>query len=177
MDASSIRSDDAMSSLTRRQRECMECVKGGMSAKEIARDLGISHRTVEQHVAAAMLKMGVTTRYEAIAYMFEVEAEERDSSAFLLDHSAGEGSDGYLVESAPPDSAPTEHRDTGDTDPQGKRRERFFPPLGGMPNASSVQDRKRWIFRIGGAAATLTCALIIFILGLSEMASSVAAAA
>ena len=177
MDQSSIRSDDVMSSLTRRQRECMECVKGGMSAKEIARDLGISHRTVEQHVAAAMLKMGVTTRYEAIAYMFEVEAEERDASAFLLDDSAGEGSDGYLVEPAQPDSARTEHLETFGIDPGGQRREGFFPPLGGTPNASSVQVRRRWIFRIGGAAAMLTCALIIFILGLSEMASSVAAAA
>lgn len=47
--------------LTLREREVMARVAAGMSSKEIARVLGISHRTVEVHRARLMQKMGART--------------------------------------------------------------------------------------------------------------------
>ena len=44
--------------LTARQRQIMEMVLAGHPSKNIATDLGISQRTVENHRAAIMTKMG-----------------------------------------------------------------------------------------------------------------------
>jgi two-component system CheB/CheR fusion protein len=44
--------------LTSRQREVMDMVLAGHPSKNIAADLGISQRTVENHRAAIMHKMG-----------------------------------------------------------------------------------------------------------------------
>jgi two-component system CheB/CheR fusion protein len=47
--------------LTPRQREIMELVLAGHPSKNIAADLGISQRTVENHRAAIMKKTGATS--------------------------------------------------------------------------------------------------------------------
>ena len=39
--------------LTGRQKECMLLLQDGLSSKQIARELGISPRTVDQHISAA----------------------------------------------------------------------------------------------------------------------------
>ena len=44
--------------LTTRQRQIMELVVGGQPSKNIAADLGISRRTVENHRASIMRKTG-----------------------------------------------------------------------------------------------------------------------
>jgi len=57
---------DPASGLTPRQREILRLLVGGRSAKEIARLLDISHRTVEYHKYQAMEALGVTTNAELI---------------------------------------------------------------------------------------------------------------
>jgi two-component system, chemotaxis family, CheB/CheR fusion protein len=52
--------------LTRRQRQIMELVLSGLPSKNIAADLGISQRTVENHRAVIMKKMGATSLPELI---------------------------------------------------------------------------------------------------------------
>src|SRR6266404_6094285 len=55
---------ERLQGLTRREREIMRLVADGHSNKEIARSLGISHRTVEVHRARVMQKTGVTNLVE-----------------------------------------------------------------------------------------------------------------
>jgi DNA-binding NarL/FixJ family response regulator len=57
---------DPASGLTPRQREILRLLAGGRSAKEIARLLDISHRTVEYHKYQAMEALGVKTNAELI---------------------------------------------------------------------------------------------------------------
>lgn len=49
---------EQLSSLTHRQREILDLVLAGHPSKNIAADLGISQRTVENHRAAIMKKTG-----------------------------------------------------------------------------------------------------------------------
>ena len=57
---------DPASGLTPRQREILRLLVDGRSAKEIARLLDISHRTVEYHKYQAMETLGVSTNAELI---------------------------------------------------------------------------------------------------------------
>ena len=57
---------DPASGLTPRQREILKLLADGYSAKEIARLLDISHRTVEYHKYQAMDALGVKTNAELI---------------------------------------------------------------------------------------------------------------
>lgn len=60
--------------LTPREKEIMKLVagrSGSLSSKEIARKLGISHRTVHHHRANFMTKMGVDSVAELIAMSFK----------------------------------------------------------------------------------------------------------
>jgi FixJ family two-component response regulator len=47
--------------LTGRERDVLDGVLCGMTNKEIGRELGISHRTVEVHRARLMRKLGAPT--------------------------------------------------------------------------------------------------------------------
>lgn len=50
---------DCLGSLSQREKEILDLVVGGNSSKEIARILGISHKTVEAHRGRLMSKLGV----------------------------------------------------------------------------------------------------------------------
>lgn len=54
--------------LSKREMEVLSCVVRGMSNKEIATMLGISHQTVKNHVTAVLRKFGVDDRTQAVVY-------------------------------------------------------------------------------------------------------------
>jgi len=54
--------------LSDREMEVLACVVRGMSNKEIAGLLGISHQTVKNHVTAILRKFGVEDRTQAVVY-------------------------------------------------------------------------------------------------------------
>jgi len=54
--------------LSDREMEVLSCVVRGMSNKEIATLLGISHQTVKNHVTAILRKFGVEDRTQAVVY-------------------------------------------------------------------------------------------------------------
>ena len=54
--------------LSAREMEVLSCVTQGMSNKEIASMLGISHQTVKNHVTSILRKLGVEDRTQAAVY-------------------------------------------------------------------------------------------------------------
>jgi DNA-binding NarL/FixJ family response regulator len=54
--------------LSDREMEVLACVVRGMSNKEIAGLLGISHQTVKNHVTSILRKFGVEDRTQAVVY-------------------------------------------------------------------------------------------------------------
>ena len=56
---------DRAGPLTQREREVLERSRAGSTSSRLARDLGISHRTVDKHLENAYRKLGVTNRVAA----------------------------------------------------------------------------------------------------------------
>jgi FixJ family two-component response regulator len=65
--------------LTPRERQVLELVTMGKTAKEIARTLGASHRTIEVHRGHLMEKMGATTLAELVRMRLLVESDDPSS--------------------------------------------------------------------------------------------------
>ena len=68
--------------LSDREMEVLTCVVDGMSNKEIASSLGISHQTVKNHVTAILRKFGVEDRTQAVVYALKrgwVKLEDKHS--------------------------------------------------------------------------------------------------
>ena len=81
------RAADPVASLTPRQREVLQLLAEGRSAKEIASSLAISARTVEFHKYQMMETLGLHTNAELIHFAIKhglVEAARADASASRL---------------------------------------------------------------------------------------------
>ena len=63
------------SSLTRREREVLSLVAEGLAAKQVARQLGISHKTVERHKTRIFSKLGVPNAAAAVGHLASVQRE------------------------------------------------------------------------------------------------------
>lgn len=62
-----------ITSLSPRERQVLELLTAGKSNKEIARDLGLSSRTVEVHRARLMVHLGVGSLAEAVRLAVQAE--------------------------------------------------------------------------------------------------------
>jgi DNA-binding NarL/FixJ family response regulator len=61
--------------LTKREREILSLVAQGMPGKQVARNLGISPKTVEQHKTRIYAKLGVRNQTAAVRAAFEGRLE------------------------------------------------------------------------------------------------------
>jgi DNA-binding NarL/FixJ family response regulator len=71
-------SQDGSPRLTTREQEVVRLVARGMSNKSIARDLGISPRTVEGHLNHVFEKVGTASRTELVHYALAIGLFVRD---------------------------------------------------------------------------------------------------
>jgi DNA-binding CsgD family transcriptional regulator len=62
--------------LTERQQQCLEGYLARKTAKQIGRELGISHHAVEQHLKAARRKLNVTDTAAAARLFLEADTTE-----------------------------------------------------------------------------------------------------
>ncbi|MGL4305084.1 MAG: response regulator [Mycobacteriaceae bacterium] len=77
-------SDSSLPQLTDRETEVLRLVAKGMSAKQIATRLVLSHRTVENHVQSTLRKLQLGNRVELTRYAIENgldKDQEHNSSA------------------------------------------------------------------------------------------------
>ncbi|GAB3581790.1 response regulator [Calidifontibacter terrae] len=63
--------DPELPTLTERETEVLRHVAKGLSAKQIATRLGVSHRTVENHVQSSLRKLQLRNRVELARYAME----------------------------------------------------------------------------------------------------------
>lgn len=68
--------DSATPSLSERETEILRYVAKGLTAKQIAEKLTLSHRTVENHVQATFRKLQVANRVELTRYAIEHGLDE-----------------------------------------------------------------------------------------------------
>lgn len=75
---------DHLAGLTRRQHQIMEMVLAGHPSKNIAADLGISQRTVENHRASIMKKSGTRSLPALARLALAAAGDSRDGAALHL---------------------------------------------------------------------------------------------
>ncbi|VVT09664.1 helix-turn-helix domain-containing protein [Erythrobacter sp. EC-HK427] len=158
-----MQSDAFSSCLTRRQKECMEWVTQGFTAKHIARELNISHRTVEQHIAAAIGALGAKNRLDAVTRYLAMKRQKappvEDAPMMLRVPSSPVEADLIACDVPATKGAP-----------KARAEWPLLPRIGGSANQAPIAIRLGWIVRIALCAMMLTCAAILSILGLIEMA-------
>jgi two-component system response regulator FixJ len=71
--------------LSQREREVLSHLMGGKPNKQIARELGLSPRTVEAHRARLMDRLGVSSLAEAVRIAVEAELEEAGAVRRMAD--------------------------------------------------------------------------------------------
>lgn len=69
--------------LSVRQRDCLALAATGLSSARIAERLGLSPRTVDEHLALACRALGVRTRVQAVARYVAAAPQEAEPRSFL----------------------------------------------------------------------------------------------
>ena len=163
MDQAERLEDNAL--LTPRQSTCMRLVEKGWTSKQIARELGISSRTVDQHIGAVIDILQVNNRMAAVTRLREMAGEHAQRKS--------PRSNGPIINSSASDNdvnaeglRPVFHPER--SAPAGAKL--LFPPLGGRPNAALKAQRLAWFFRIALIAVMASCFIILTNMGLSRIA-------
>lgn len=71
--------------LTDREFECLRYLLEGFSAKEIAREIGISPRTIELHIHSIRQKTGSRTTLQLLAKLLKIAAYSPFEEGVMLD--------------------------------------------------------------------------------------------
>jgi DNA-binding CsgD family transcriptional regulator len=154
--------------LSERQKEILRLVDQHLQSKEIARRLGIGRRTIDKHIAAAMVHLGVANRRDAARALARSEGERFPPEPRPL--------------SAPPSIQPTLPPDTGErwtgaiefAEAQSSFRHgdlgssipRRFPLRGGNAHDLTTAQRIGWMMAL---PFLIAFALSFFLIGFSAL--------
>lgn len=152
--------------LTPRQMDCMKLVERGLTSKQIAKKLGISPRTVDQHIAAVLDIFQVNNRIAAVRCLRETASAKKTDSddkvaTFMFKYPNNQSellSSGILQTRLDPNERAL----------SGKAP--YMPAFGGSRNVATKPERFGWIIKITLLAIMASCFVILFIMGLSRMA-------
>lgn len=128
--------------LSQRQAECLRLAGEGYTSKEIAREIGISPSTVDNHISTAVDRLGARNRVEAARFMLG----DTSSDSFEL---------GLI----------TNATDRSRSIPSLFGALFKLPPLGGLRNAMSRKQRVFHIFQIAAFATAVCSGVILTIAG------------
>jgi NarL family two-component system response regulator LiaR len=67
-----VRVPETTETLTERETDVLRSLARGLANKEIARELGISEKTVKTHVSSVLVKLGVRSRTQAALYATQI---------------------------------------------------------------------------------------------------------
>lgn len=69
--------------LSERQRQCLVLAAEGLSSARIGRRIGVSPRTVDEHLMLACRALGVRTRIQAVARLISESRRASEPRVFL----------------------------------------------------------------------------------------------
>ncbi|QUT04882.1 helix-turn-helix transcriptional regulator [Sphingobium phenoxybenzoativorans] len=141
---------DDIEQLTERQRDCLRLVVSGHNSKGIARLLGISPLTVDQHLKAAIKTLRVSSRGEAARML----------AAYENAHPQTSGSQAAPI--AQPLLSPIMDPSAGGEGGQEMRRSPvpFLPPIGGDRHDLTINQKIFAILRVAVISAGSVGALV-----------------
>lgn len=137
---------EALLRLTDRQRACLELVAAGFTSKQIARKLGISHSTVDNHVLAATQMLGVPDRREAGRQVVAARQELPRQAGGLIN----------------PENSPIVAGQEA-FGPPASTGVKFLPPVGGELNDQTLANKTVQILSLAllSTLAVISMALLI----------------
>lgn len=130
--------------LTARQSDCVALVARGFSSKEIARELGISPSTVDNHIATAMHQYGFSNRNAVARWYRETFAAAGESAGTAITPDAQMADPGNI----------------------GARVMVGTIPMGGIRNSLSLKERILSVAHVSILSIMATSAAVTFVLGL-----------
>jgi DNA-binding CsgD family transcriptional regulator len=122
--------------LTSRQASCIALVAKGCSSKEIARELGISPSTVDNHIATAMQIVGLANRV-ALANWYSENRESEASIAYAQQRHRNQHASNIRIS---------------------------LPPMGGIRNSLSLMERVFSALQIITVSIMAASSLILVVL-------------
>jgi len=139
--------------LSERQRQCLALVGEGFTSKQIARELALSPSTVDNHLRAALERLGLNSRTDAARALRSAQGEQGDVSGMAMDAS----------EAVVP---PLTIQSTAPSRLRGWLR---LPRLGGVENRLSLGQRYFHVAQIALLGTMTMAALVLTIAGLVHL--------
>lgn len=140
--------DDRITLLSEPHKQCLRLAGQGFSSKEIAPEIGLTHRTVDQYLHEARQMLGARSRGEAARILREAESGGPLKKLQLKSEAVVEAPETAIVEEP--------------TDGTATPKSRFgIPPIGGPSDDLTPTGALRLIVQLALMAAVGTAVLVL----------------
>lgn len=149
--------------ISHRQIECLELAAKGFTSKEIARELGLSPSTIDNHIASAIDRLGAKNRTDAVERLnaFHARVGEAEPEASVMFGSPLSDEEAAILIDQLIGPAPEQY-----SEPTSKPKRSALPPIGGSKNDLGMKQRLFQIGQIALFAIMVAAAAILTIAGL-----------